>query len=64
MILVKDHTNLYRDEKTGAIINTDSVGYNQYKRAKSFKNDQKEEIERIKKDIEEIKYLLKQIVQK
>lgn len=64
MIPVKDHINLYRDEKTGAIINTDSIGYNQYKKVKSVKNDQKEELERIKKDIEEIKYLLKQIVQK
>ena len=64
MIRVEGHKNLYRDEKTGAIINTDSVGYNQYKRAKSFKNDQKEEIERIKKDIEEIKNLLRMIVEK
>ena len=64
MIPVKDHTNLYRDEKTGAIINTDSVGYNQYKRAKSFKNDQKEEIDSMKKDIEEIKNLLRLIAEK
>ena len=64
MIPIRDHKNLFRDEKSGAVINTDTNGYTQYKRAKSFKNDQKEEIERIKKDIEEIKYLLKQIVQK
>ena len=64
MIRVEGHKNLYRDENSGAIINTDSVGYNQYKRAKSFKNDQKEEIERIKKDIEEIKNLLRLIAEK
>ena len=30
MILVEGHPNLYRDEKTGAIINYDQQGYNQY----------------------------------
>ena len=27
MIPVKDHKNLYRDEKSGAIINTDTGGF-------------------------------------
>ena len=62
MIPVKDHKNLYRDEKSGAIINTDTGGFNRYKKMKRFKDNQKEEIDRIKEDIEEIKYLLKQIV--
>ena len=30
MIKVEGHSNLYRDDNTGAIINTDSAGYNQY----------------------------------
>ena len=28
MIPVKDHKNLYRDEKSGAILNTDTDGFN------------------------------------
>ena len=64
MIPVKDHKNLYRDEKSGAIINTDTGEFNRYKKMKRFKDNQKEEIDRIKEDIEEIKYLLKQIVEK
>ena len=32
MIPVKDHKNLYRDEKSGAIINTDTGGLNRYKK--------------------------------
>ena len=30
MIKVEGHQNLYRDEKSGAIINCDSFSYNQY----------------------------------
>ena len=64
MIPVEGHKNLFRDEKSGAIINTDSLGYSQYKRLKNKKLSQKEELDRMKSDIEEIKNLLKQIVPK
>tara|TARA_B100001250_G_scaffold90393_1_gene75126 strand:- start:1506 stop:1700 length:195 start_codon:yes stop_codon:yes gene_type:complete len=64
MIPVDGHKNLFRDEKSGAIINTDSLGYSQYKRLKNNKLSQKEELDRMKSDIEEIKNLLKQIVPK
>jgi|TARA_B100001996_G_C18631409_1_gene581893 hypothetical protein len=64
MIPVEGHKNLFRDEKSGAIINTDSLGYSQYKRLKDKKLSQKEELDRMKSDIEEIKNLLKQIVPK
>tara|TARA_B100002019_G_C20884418_1_gene410319 strand:+ start:335 stop:529 length:195 start_codon:yes stop_codon:yes gene_type:complete len=64
MIPVKDHKNLYRDEKSGAIINTDTGGFNQYKKMKRFKDNQKDEIDKIKEDISEIKELLKQFLQK
>ena len=64
MIPVKDHKNLYRDEKSGAILNTDTDGFKQYKKMKRFKSNQRDEIERMKQDIEEIKSLLKEIVKK
>ena len=64
MIPIKDHKNLFRDEKTGAVVNTDTNGYTQYKKMKSAKMRQKEEIDKMKEDIEEIKYLLKQIASK
>ena len=64
MIPVEVHKNLYRDEKSGAIINTDSHGFSQYKKSKRMKLTQREELDNIKKDIEEIKFLLKQIVSK
>ena len=64
MIRVEGHKNLYRDEKSGAIINTDSHGYSQYKKSRNIKLSQKEEIDSMKKDIEEIKNLLRLIVEK
>ena len=64
MIPVEGHKNLYRDEKSGAIINTDSQGYSQYKKSKNIKLSQKEEIDTMKKDIEENKNLLRLIVEK
>ena len=64
MIKVENHKNLYRDEKSGAIINCDTHWYSQYKKMKASKNNERREIDKIKEDIEEIKYLLKQIVSK
>ena len=62
MIPVKDHNNLYRDEESGAIISTDSIGYAQYMKTRSKKRIERDEIEEIKSDIAEIKGLLKDIV--
>ncbi len=64
MIRVEGHKNLYRDENSGAIINTDSHGYSQYKKSRNIRLTQKEEIDGMKKDIEEIKNLLRMIVEK
>ena len=64
MIPIKDHKNLYRDEKSGAIINCDTSGFAQYKKMKLLKLTQREEIDKIKEDISEIKDLLKQLLKK
>ena len=64
MIPIKDHKNLFRDEKSGAIINCDTQGYAQYKKMRASKLNQRREIDQIKEDIKEIKLLLKQIASK
>ena len=64
MIPVKDHKNLYRDEKSGAVVNGDTSGFTQYKKMKLLKLTQREEIDKIKEDISEIKDLLKQLLKK
>ena len=63
MIKVEGHPHLYRDEKTGAIINCDDVGYEQYVKSQKLRKNQKEEIQNMKNDIDEIKSLLKILVE-
>ena len=59
MIPVEGHKNLYREESSGAIINNDSLGYSQYMKMKTQKNNEKEELDRMRADIDEIKSLHK-----
>ena len=61
LIRVKGEQHLYRDRETGAILNTDSSGYNQYVKMRKRRQTQKEELDTLKKDIEEIKSLLKEL---
>jgi hypothetical protein len=58
---VEGHPHLYRDEKSGAIINCDSMGYNQYVNSLRQKELQKNELDKMKDDINEIKSLLKKL---
>jgi hypothetical protein len=62
MIRVKGYTNLYRDETSGAIVNCDSMAYNQYLNIVNNRESQKRELDTIKQDIYEIKSLLKEKV--
>lgn len=62
MIRIEGHQNLYRDEKTGAIVNTDTAGYSQYIRMKNEKQKQRDEIDQLKSDVSEIKDLLRELI--
>lgn len=62
MIPVKGHPNLYRDEQTGAIVNCDNNSYSQYMNSINNRMNQRQEIEDMKKDIDEIKSLLKELI--
>ena len=62
MIPVKGHKGLLRDEKTGAIVNSNLSEYNNYISMKNKKQLDREELDKIKSDIEEIKDLLKKLV--
>ena len=61
MIKVAGHPHLYRDEKSGAIVNCDSISYNQYVNSLRQKELQKNELDKMKDDINEIKSLLKKL---
>jgi hypothetical protein len=62
MIRVKGYTNLYRDETSGAIVNCDSMAYNQYLNIVNNRESRKKELDTIKQDIDEIKSLLKELL--
>ena len=61
MIPVEGHKNLYRDEKSGAIINCDITGYNMYKKSKHKKQSQQSRINEMQKEIDELKISSKSI---
>lgn len=69
LIPVEGHTNLARDPKTGAIVNTNQTQYEKYiaTRNKLRSDEEKlnntiEQVEEMKKDIDEIKDLLLKLV--
>lgn len=55
---VEDHKNLARDLSTTAIVNTDTVAYERYIRDRDSRLDTKNELDRLKSEIEELKALL------
>ena len=61
MIPVEGHKDLFRDEKTGAILSIDNNAYNSYVSSRNKKNDERAELDRMKEDINEIKQLLKNL---
>lgn len=62
MIPIEGHKNLYRDENTGAILNADNIEYNNYLKLRDEKLKQKNEIDNLKKELSEIKSLLKELI--
>jgi len=62
LVKVEGHSNLYRDSNTGAIINKDLNGYDQYLQSSSSRINAKKEIEQLKNDVKEIKSLLKELI--
>ena len=63
MIRVEGHPNLYRDERTGAIVNCDNVGYEQHVKYLENREKQKREMNDLRKELDEIKSLLKNLVE-
>ncbi len=62
LIPVEGSPNLFRDEKTGAIINCDENAYNQYVNSLMNRQHQKKEIEILKNEVSEIKTLLRELI--
>ena len=57
-IRVENHSNLARDVKTQAIVNTDSAAYKRYINDKNIRLSQKSEIDRLREEVEILKQLI------
>lgn len=71
MIPVENNKFLFRDENSNAIINCSDIDYENYLRMKNLKlkeieksNQLENDIKNLKKDINEIKSLLEQVINK
>ena len=64
MIPVEGHKNLFRDEKTGAIINMDTAGYSTYMSDQRRNSDKQAELDEMKSEIETLKTMLKELASK
>ncbi len=58
---IKDNPELEKDITSQAVINTNSSAFEARRAQMAVRNSQKEELDSMKKDIEEIKELLKSI---
>ena len=64
MIKVEGHPHLYRDEQTGAIVNMNGVDYGNRLKQISSSQNKKHELNKMREDIDELKGLLKQLLEK
>ena len=64
MIPVEGHKNLFRDEKTNAIINTDSSAYENYMNNRRVNLDKQMELDAMKKELETLKSMLNELASK
>ena len=55
---MEDHPNLTRDLKTTAIVNNDKVAYERYMADRNARLSQRNEIDRLKQEIELFKELI------
>ena len=64
MLPVEGHKNLFRDESTNAIINSDKSAYNDYMNTRRINADKKAEMDEMKKEIETLKLMLNELASK
>ena len=61
---VEGHKNLYRDENTNAIVNTDTTAYENYMNTKRVNSDKQAELDSMKNEIETLKSMLNDLASK
>ena len=61
---VEGHKNLFRDENTNAIVNTDTTAYENYMNSKRVNSDKQAELDDMKNEIETLKSMLNDLASK
>ena len=64
MIPVEGHKNLFRDENSNAIVNTDRAAYNDYINSRRINSDKQAELDAMKTEIETLKVMLNDLASK
>jgi len=64
MIPVEGHKNLFRDEKTGAVLNIDTAGYSNYMSNKRINSDKQAELDTMRNEIDTLKRMLNELASK
>ena len=64
MIQVEGHKNLFRDENSNAIINTDQAAYNDYINTRRINSDKQAELDAMKTEIETLNIMLNDLASK
>ena len=64
MLPVEGHKYLFRDENTNAIISTDRSAFNDYMNTRRINADKKAEMYDVKRELAELKSLLKELASK
>ena len=64
MLPVEGHKNLFRDENTNAIINSDKAAYQDYLNSRRINSDKQAELDAMKSEIETLKSMLNDLASK
>ena len=64
MIPVEGHKNLFRDENTNAIVNQDTLAYENYIALRNKNKSKQQQLDDMKLEIEELKSLLNDLASK
>jgi len=64
MLPVEGHKSLFRDEKTNAIVNTDTTAYENYMNTRRVNSDKQAELNAMKVELETLKSMLNELASK
>jgi len=64
MLPVEGHKSLFRDEKTNAIVNTDTTAYENYMNNRRVNSDKQAELDAMKLELETLKSMLNELASK